>query len=504
MAKKDPCSPMQKPRRRAGKRSSDPRKQRSKRLLTWAEKNPELVLEKARCAKPEFLTDFYVEMCDDKALVEPGAESVHSRNAGRLARRIRNRHVRNRSLGAVVHSCIVHRHHRAAWEILRSYREDAMDCCPGCRNDYARRLSDLVTEATPRPLAAYLVLSVALQQEDVEDDERARFYFLRAITLHHMKAHAAALDDAGRVLDLLCFDSPRGYFLDTIAYLTVFLLHAGKDRDLYERALRHLARFRERITLVEDFAEVRTRLCWSEGVLFAGLGKFREAADRLGKAWKDLLKRGYAREAAAVTVDFAMVLRRGTHDTNDRTIRRKIEACLDTRSVLKTLPATPGTRSQPVLPGPLAAGLRGLVDVLAREPEKVLDTLAALRTSFTVPVAPLLVNLLVPERGAEILKVDPFIRKVTEHRRIVVTGARPGEELRLAVERISLSYRASFIREGVLWLTPYYGVLNRAPERILPPLPQWLFLQAPMTPVLPGRPRKFAKIEHLDWDIYER
>ena len=40
MAKKNrKRSPSEKSRRRAGKRSADPGKQRSKRLLTWAEKN---------------------------------------------------------------------------------------------------------------------------------------------------------------------------------------------------------------------------------------------------------------------------------------------------------------------------------------------------------------------------------------------------------------------------------------------------------------------------------
>lgn len=348
-------------------------KQRTKRLLTRAEKNPGVVLEDARCLKPYFCERFF-ELCDDKALRDPPAALDFADYAVKLAAKTGDRHLMNRAAGVLVHAHIANRQWDEAEKVLDGYQEHALACCATCLSEFFRRRGDLMVEVR-RPSKALddLVRAVAELGDEVSDDDRAKIRFVRGIGYHFKRDPGRALDDAGRTLLELSLDSPKGYFLDTLAFIACFLEHA-RERALAEKARDYLSRFRERIKDVRDWTDVRERLTWVEGGVYARLGEDKRAGKRLTLTREARFKSGPPRHALAAALDEGMLLARRLDERSLKSLRTLISKCLRELDLEKDLQRR----------------LKKVEDVLIRKPEKAYYALDALRRHFVVTVPGLL------------------------------------------------------------------------------------------------------------------
>jgi hypothetical protein len=171
--------------------------------------------------------------------------------------------------------------------------------------------------------------------------------------------------------------SPRGYFLDAIAFLAC-VLEASQSRRLDRRALEILARFGDRLKGVKGWNEVRDRLRWVEGQLHARLGHPRRARGRLERARKAHLHGAPHRWALAIGIDQALTYCRGeTPETYLDPILGVMEDCRD------RLNLEPELRQR----------LAQFLDQVATSSWRVGELLEEFRRSFVVPVPGLLVEL---------------------------------------------------------------------------------------------------------------
>ena len=357
--------------------ASDPGLTRWTRLLNKVDKDPDSALDDPRCLTPHFL-ERYFDLCDGKALEAPWVARDYAEVAFELAKKTGDRHLLNRAAGVYVHALIGSSQWQEARRSLDAYYQHALECCPACAADWLRRLGDLAVETSdPRAADTLLELSAGVLGTELDDDARGRILFLRGIAHHFQGNCGAAVEAAGDALALLSESTPRGYFLDSIAFLACFLEHdddPGHDR----AALEHLASFRRRIKGLRNWHEVRDRMRWVEGQLHARLDHPRRARARLEAARKGHVKRSPHHWALAVGIDEALIYGRHKRpELYDHAIHRIVTACADS---LK-------------LDAELSGRLARLRELLKETPWQARLYLSQFRRSFKTPVPGLLVDL---------------------------------------------------------------------------------------------------------------
>ena len=349
------------------------RRRRLEALLRQVEKKPSRVLTDRRCLKPRFCAAF-LELADGKCLEQPSKALEWARYAVELARRIDDPHLCLKSFGVVVHALITVRRWQQAAEILEDIRIPALACCDACAGDWQRRQADLKVE-TFDPEGAQEAVAAALGHggEDPDGDLSGRIRFLRGIAHFQDGQRGRALEDAGEALLELPLDTPRGYFMDTLAFIACFLQY-GAERCHYQTARGYLDRFRERLMGLEGWTEVRQRLAWVEGHVRGRLGERKKAVERFDRLFEAFLGSAPAKHALAVMADRAQLLARRASDTDTKAILGMIDKCR------KRLRLDRATKKR----------LRKVKSVVSQEPEKAAATVAAFRFSFLVPVPGLL------------------------------------------------------------------------------------------------------------------
>ncbi len=359
---------------------TDPALTRWTRLLNKVEKDPDQALEDPRCLNPYFLARYF-DLCDGKALDAPWVAADYAEVAVELARRTGDRHLMHRAAGVAAHALIGSAQWQQAAAALEEYRQPALECCPACAGDWLRRYGDLVVETSdPRSAGALLELSAKVLGEELDDDARGRILFLQGIAHHYSSDCGRALEAAGQALELLSLSSPRGYFLDAVAFLACFV-ETNQERRYDEQALEFLLRFGARIKGLRRWQEVWDRVHWVEGQLHARLGHPRRARRRLGRARKAHVKRSPHHWALAIGVDEALLYaKRGCDEFTDHPIRTIILSCANE---LK-------------LDAELGGHLAKLWDLLRGAPSDAHEYLSQFRRSFKVPVPGLLVDLGAP------------------------------------------------------------------------------------------------------------
>lgn len=345
-----------------------------KLLLNKAKKNPKAILRDRRCDRPDFF-DAFLDVCDGKALEEPDQVLDYASAAVDLARGIDDPHLLNRARGVLVHAHISREEWRKAESALSDYdyeNEATGCCCPTCQGDYHRRRADLLIE-THKVGAAVDDLVRVLEElgDTLDEDMKARVRFLRGITHHYQGDPGRALDDAGKALLELALESPRGYFLDALAFIACFLI--GADASHNAKAMDYLERFTDRINGHRDrtWAAVRTRLAWVKGGVHARLGNERRARDQLAIARPAIKKSAPPKHYAAIVLDEMQLLARRPSDTHLESMRRLISLCLlDIKLDDKKL----------------RRKLEKLEGILVSTPEKAPAAVAKTRAAFLTPV----------------------------------------------------------------------------------------------------------------------
>ncbi len=360
--------------------------QRWSRLLTKADRDPDVVLEDPRCLKPPFVARFF-DLCDGKALEAPSAAKDYAEAALALAAKLGDPHHLNIARGIAVHACIGSKRWPEAAKRLQAYQQQAFDCCTTCASDWLRRQGDLMVETLdPRLSRTYLKLAARVLGDDLDADARGRILFVRGIAYFYLKDRQRALDDAGKALRLLSLQAPPAYFMDAIAMIGCFLQHSS-ERRYFEIAAAHLAVFRKRLKGLkgEGWLVVRDRLRWVQALVDAWLGHPRRSRVRLERLRAKHIKHSPHRYALAIAVDEALIYCLHLPEVHIRSIRRILTAC---KQQLKL---------EPKIRRCLTKAARDL----GQSSWRAREILVGLRRSFIVPVPGLLTDRVLAASAAE-------------------------------------------------------------------------------------------------------
>jgi hypothetical protein len=350
---------------------ADAESRRLKRHLADAIRNPDLAIDKGWYRDPEFCRGFF-DRCEEEASLDSPRSLELARRAVQIADLNGDVHLKNHGIGLVANAHLVDYETFWAGKLLDLNRDAAIACCPLCRSDHLRRQGDVLIESR-RPAAALEALSASLEEGGrlLDADAIGRISFVRGIAHHHDGSRDRALADAARTLRELPLDSPRGYFVDTPAFLAFYV--RGGDPRHDEAGLAMLEELRERTRNLSGWKDMRTRSSWVAGHLRGRLGHFRRARRHLETAYRNLLADGLEREVAAVTVDLVQ-LRCRDPDPREvylRGVRGLITRTLDAR---------------PDLDDVHRKVLTDIDDVLENWPNGALETLRSFRRSITSPV----------------------------------------------------------------------------------------------------------------------
>jgi hypothetical protein len=352
---------------------------RHARLIHRARKDPRWVLRDRRCAKPDFCRELF-DVCDDLALQEPRKALAHAAAAVELARKIGDPHLIHRAYGVHVHARLARRQRAEAEQLLDDYRLSALSCCEECSSDWMMRRADLAVESADGSTARGLVeRSREALGDRLDADTAGRLSFIEGIGRVLGHDRDGALEKVGEALRDLDLSSPRGYFLDSLAFVAWYLIRGAEERH-FVAAREILDAFRERLAGVRGWADVRVRKSWVEGLVLGRLGEWKPALKKLERGREALRKSGPPRHAVAVTVDVCQAHARWMNDVSQRKIQRMLEAC----------------RGQQGLEPKLRKQLGILKTTVSWQPKTAPQQLAAFRGSFIVPVPGLLDEMAIP------------------------------------------------------------------------------------------------------------
>ncbi len=341
-----------------------------KKRLTWTRKDPRRALANGWVRDPDFCRAYF-DLCDDSALFQSRATLNLSLRAVEFAEAHGDPHLIHRSHGVVCHAFLVRGDLYWAGKILEQIRESALACCPVCRSDYFYRQGYLLGEEflATESLEA---LNRALDEgsDHLDADARARICFGRGVAHFFLGQRRQALQDARTTLMDLSLDSPRGYFLDTAAMMSSYVI--GGDPEDDDHAVDSLRMFLERIKGRKDWNYMRTRAGWTACHLSARRGDFKSARRQIQSAWTQLRYNGLPRELVAATLDRCQLICRGVEPRGDSpdVALGLVETCL----------------KHPKMTDGLNERLKAMISVLEVRPEHAFKELVDCRRSFIAPV----------------------------------------------------------------------------------------------------------------------
>ncbi len=351
---------------------------RRRQRLAWAMKNPRLALEGGWVEDPKFCAAFF-DLCEQLAFVQAKHVLEIARRAVEIADAHGDPHLLHRSYCVLAHAYIARGDLYWAGRTLDEVRERALACCPRCRSEHFQRLGDLLMEQRRLDDSrAALDRALAAGGRDLDPDVRGRIHFVRGITHHLLGNRDRALADAGSTLELVDLSSPRGFFVDTPAFISIYVAGGDPRHDVLGSRL--LAAFDRRITGQRGWGDWLTRRIWAGAQLKARLGEYSSALPMFRRAFTRLLADGLPREAVAAGLDLGQLLCRGDDlpwGRNSDTATEVMERVCDRR---------------PDLCAAHTEGLAEVLRVLDKHPESAFDAMVSLRRSFIAPVPGVMVE----------------------------------------------------------------------------------------------------------------
>ena len=192
---------------------------------------------------PKFCAGF-LDRCDQMALTQAPELIEIGRRAVELADASGDPHLLHRGHGVLSHAYVARGEYYWARKTLAEVRERALACCPSCRADYLCRVGDLTMEEG-RLDDSLAALNRALDAaRELAGDARGRIHFVRGVTHHLRGDRDRALADANATLKLTSLDSPRGLFVETAAFVAIYVDGGDPRHDMAASAM--LAAFDQR------------------------------------------------------------------------------------------------------------------------------------------------------------------------------------------------------------------------------------------------------------------
>ncbi len=359
---------------------------RRRKRLTRAMKKPRLALDRGWVEDPKFCASF-LDRGDQLIFVQAEQVLEIGRRAVEVADACGDPHLGHRSHGVLSHAYVARGDLYWAGKTLADVRERALACCSRCRSDHYQRLGDLLMEQR-RLDESRQVLDLALEAggRALDPDVRGRIHFVRGVTHHLLGNRRQALSDAGSTLELVSLTSPRGYFVDTAAFIPIYVGGGDPEHDAMGSAL--LAAFDQRIKGERGWGDWTTRRLWADVHLQARLGDFDRALPLMRRAFGRLLADGLPREVMAATLDFGQLRCRAGMPSprNWKAAIKLTELCLDRR---------------PDLAAGHHDGLGEILEVLADYPESAFDQMVELRRSFIAPVPGVMAERIGPRQSRD-------------------------------------------------------------------------------------------------------
>ncbi len=342
--------------------------------LTQTVKHPASALENGWFEDPKFCQGFF-DRCDDLAFVLSPATFELTHRAVEIAERNGDPHLIHRSYGVLSHGYIIRGDLFWAGKILRDARRRVLACCPRCRAEHLRREGDVLGEE--RKIGESLTaFDHALEEGGarLDADSRAKILYLRSISHYHDGARRRSISDLGTALADLSLTSPHGYLADGVCCLAVYAKDGDPEND--RAALAHVDHTLERVHGLRGWDELRLRSVWVKAHFNARLGDLRRAREQLESAYRRLFKASSARQAVAAAIDLAQLRCRHSEPREDnlKAARRVLAHCL----------------GHPRLTAAHEEGLREMIRVLKKYPERAFDRLVDFRRSFIALVPGLL------------------------------------------------------------------------------------------------------------------
>ncbi len=295
-------------------------------LLTKAEKDPYYVLANTDCYQPQFCERFFT-LCNEVMFDTPSRALEQSFIARRLAKETRDPHLMAKAVSMVSAGYRIESLYTKAAACMTQAFELASGCLCCLSEIHRREGLNLLYEREYQK--CYEAWSRSIQYFEQLNDPGgiASVLILRGSALYNLGRYAEALDDERNGLAMLSGKTPSRWYIAGMVNMAAVLV---RFEEQYDEALACLQRVRESLKgQTGKHERVRVILRWIEGLIFAKIGRRRDAFKRLFSARNGIVRLGFHSEYyVAISADISKLYKTGTPRTNDDQVIEIAAQCL--------------------------------------------------------------------------------------------------------------------------------------------------------------------------------
>ena len=295
-------------------------------LLTKAEKDPYYALANPDCYHTEFCTRFFA-LCNEVMFDTPDVALEQAFIARRLAKKTRDPHLIAKAAAMVGAGYRIESLYARAAACIAEAAELASGCI--CCLSEIRRREGLNLLHERKFTLCYEAWSHSMRcYEQLHDTcGVARVLIHRGSVLYKLERYAEALEDERNGLDLFGAQAPSRYYIAGMVNMAAILIELDER---YEDALKCLQNVRDSLKGQKKKHErVRVILRWIEGLIFAKIGRRRDAFKRLFSARSGIERLGLRSEYIAISADISKLYKTGTPRSNDDQVIEIATQCLE-------------------------------------------------------------------------------------------------------------------------------------------------------------------------------
>ncbi len=302
-------------------------------LLTKAEKDPYYVLANPDCYQAQFCARFFA-LCNEVMFDTPDVALEQAFIARRLAQKTRDPHLIAKATAMVGAGYRVETLYAKAATCIAQALELASGCACCLSEIHRREGINLLHERKFKECYEVWSQSMLYYEQLNDTGGVARVLIHRGSVLYKLERYAEALEDERNGLALFSGQTPSRYYIAGMVNIAAILVEFDQQ---YEEALACLQNVRDSLKGVKEKHErVRVILRWIEGLIFAKIGRRRDAFRRLFSARNGLERLGLQSEYIAVAADISKLYKTGTPRSNDDQVIEVATQCLKKGRPTKT------------------------------------------------------------------------------------------------------------------------------------------------------------------------